>query len=179
MSNSTNSIKVQVDYINQQFEQFHSPLSNEFRLCLDCILRCTHVLRLDRLDQRTTVEAFKVIEHNIKIQSLLLDKLLSWHLTSNELDPKQPLNVDRINQQFEQFKSALSVEFRLSFNCTLCWIHLLRLGRLEQSTTERAFTVIEYNAKLQSLLLNKLLNWYLHQNRQDTVFSELSSGAEL
>ncbi|MBW4683542.1 MAG: hypothetical protein KME40_00280 [Komarekiella atlantica HA4396-MV6] len=179
MSNSTISTKVQADYINQRFEQFHSPLSKEFRLCLDCILRWTHLLRLDKLDQSTTVEAFEVIEHNTKIQSLLLDKLLSWHLTSNELDPKQPLNVDRINQQFEQFKSALSVEFRLSLNCTLCWIHLLRLGRLDQSTTERAFRVIEYNAKLQSLLLNKLLNWYPRQNRLDAVFSELSSGAEL
>lgn len=46
-------------------------------------------------------------------------------------------------------------------NNILCWVHLLRLGRLDKNTTIQAFEVIEHNAKHQNQLIDQLLNWHL------------------
>ncbi|BAY08790.1 hypothetical protein [Calothrix sp. NIES-2098] len=80
-------------------------------------------------------------------------------MSSNTISPK--IHTDALTQRFNEFKSSLCGEFRFALNNILCWTHLLRMGRLDHNTTIQAFEVIERNAKHQSLLLDKLLNWRL------------------
>ncbi|MFN6580129.1 MAG: hypothetical protein RMX68_009495 [Aulosira sp. ZfuVER01] len=119
-------------------------------------------MRMGRLDHSTTIQAFEVIEHNAKHQSLLLDKLLNWRLTS-EVTSQLP-NLDYMNQRFEEFKSPLCLDIRFALNSILCWTYLFRLGRLDHSTIVQAFEVIEHNAQHQNQLIDTLLNWHLTQN---------------
>ncbi|OUL23390.1 hypothetical protein BV372_29985 [Nostoc sp. T09] len=173
MSSNTISPKIQTDSLVERFNEFKSPLCGEFRFALNNILCWTHLLRLGRLDHSTTVQAFEVIEHNAKHQSLLLDKLLDWRLTS-EVTSQLP-NVDDINQQFEEFKSALCVDIRFALNSILCWTYLFHLGRLDKSTILQAFEVIEHNAKHQNQLIDQLLNWRLTQNDLYPTSNKLSN----
>lgn len=74
-----------VDDINQQFEEFKLPLCFDIRFALNSILCWTYLFRLGRLDQNTIVQACEIIEHNAKQQNQLIEKLLNWGLTANEL----------------------------------------------------------------------------------------------
>lgn len=165
MSNSTITTKAQTNHINQRFELFKSSLFIDFKSYLKKTLDLTQKFSKSGLDKSTIAQAFQDIEDNTKNQRPLLNKLLNWRLTSNELDPSFSIKqsqIDHINQQFEQFKSPLSVQLRLSLHSTLCLTHLTLQSRLDQNIkVQKALEDIEQNAKLQSLLLDKLLNWCL------------------
>ncbi|MGF1933655.1 MULTISPECIES: hypothetical protein [unclassified Nostoc] len=175
MSNSTIATKAQANHINQRFELFKSSLSIEFKSYLKKTLDLTQKFSQGGLDQSIITQAFQDIEDNAKNQRLLLEKLLNWRLTSNELAPSFSIKqsqIDHINQQFERFKSPLSVQLRLSLHSILCSTHLVLQSRLDQSSkVQKALEDIEQNAKLQSLLLDKLLNWCLASNELDLEVS--------
>ncbi|KYC43397.1 hypothetical protein WA1_11190 [Scytonema hofmannii PCC 7110] len=152
------------DWVYQEFKQFASSLSIELRLSLNSILAWAHLWRQGRMDYSTTVQAFEDIEQNVICQSLLIEQLLEWRLTSDKLEGVdcKPIIVDAVNQQFERDQSSLAREFKFYLDRTLNLTHLWHQSQFSQSTTIEAFEAIEQNAKRQSRILEKLLNWHFN-----------------
>jgi signal transduction histidine kinase/DNA-binding response OmpR family regulator len=62
------------------------------------------------------------------------------------------------NKLKEEFLSTLSHELRTPLTAILGWVRLLQQGRLDGSASERALEVIERNVKVQSKLIDDLLD---------------------
>ncbi|MBW4420324.1 MAG: PAS domain S-box protein [Myxacorys californica WJT36-NPBG1] len=66
--------------------------------------------------------------------------------------------AERANQLKDEFLAVLSHELRTPLNPILGWAKLLQSGRLSPEKTQDAVTTIERNAKLQSQLVEDLLD---------------------
>ncbi len=83
-----------------------------------------------------------------------------------EAEREQLLERERIareqaeaaNRIKDEFLAVLSHELRTPLNPIIGWIHLLRKGTLDQPTTAIALETIERNAKLQTQLIEDLLD---------------------
>lgn len=64
-------------------------------------------------------------------------------------------NANRVK---DQFLAVLSHELRSPLNPILGWTKLLRTRQLDETTTERALGIIERNAKIQTQLIDDLLD---------------------
>ena len=62
------------------------------------------------------------------------------------------------NRMKDEFLATLSHELRTPLNAVLGWAHLLRNGNLTPETMERALDSIERNAKVQTQLVDDLLD---------------------
>ncbi|MUH01239.1 hypothetical protein F7734_56820 [Scytonema sp. UIC 10036] len=149
------------DWVEQEFKRFVSSMSIELKLSLNSTLSWAHLWRQGRLDDNATVRAFKEIEQNVVCQNLLIDELLEWRLTADKLEEVgcKPILVDAVNQQFKREQSSLAREFKFYLDRTLNLTLLWHQSQFSQSTTAAAFEAIEQNAKRQSRILDKLLNW--------------------
>jgi PAS domain S-box-containing protein len=58
----------------------------------------------------------------------------------------------------DQFLATLSHELRTPLNAIVGWSHMLRSGRLDAATAERAVETIDRNAKAQSQLISDILD---------------------
>ena len=58
----------------------------------------------------------------------------------------------------DQFLATLSHELRTPLNAIVGWSHMLRSGRLDPATAERAIETIDRNAKAQSQLISDILD---------------------
>jgi CheY-like chemotaxis protein len=58
----------------------------------------------------------------------------------------------------DEFLATVSHEIRTPLNAIMGWSHLLRSGRLDQATTERAIETIDRNAKSQAQLIEDILD---------------------
>ncbi|HZS07984.1 MAG TPA: response regulator [Blastocatellia bacterium] len=58
----------------------------------------------------------------------------------------------------DEFLATVSHELRTPLNAMLGWIYLMRTGRLDPATTERAVETIERNTRLQAQLIEDLLD---------------------
>jgi PAS domain S-box-containing protein len=66
--------------------------------------------------------------------------------------------AERANRVKDEFLAVLSHELRSPLNPILGWTHLLRTRKFDQQGTERALEIIERNAKLQTQLIEDLLD---------------------
>ena len=62
------------------------------------------------------------------------------------------------NRLKDEFLATVSHELRTPLNAMTGWIHLLRSGKLDDKTTERALETLQRNAKSQSQLINDILD---------------------
>jgi PAS domain S-box-containing protein len=58
----------------------------------------------------------------------------------------------------DQFLATLSHELRTPLNAVVGWAHMLRSGKLDPATTERAIDSIDRNARAQSQLISDILD---------------------
>ena len=58
----------------------------------------------------------------------------------------------------DEFLATVSHEIRTPLNAIIGWSHLLRSGRLDKATTERAIETIDRNAKSQAQLIEDILD---------------------
>ncbi|GAA6618559.1 hypothetical protein [Scytonema sp. NUACC26] len=169
-----NKIIYPVTYINsswvdREFKQFASSLSIELKLSLNSILAWTHLWRQGRLDRDATHQAFEEIEQNVICQISLIEQLLKWRLAADKLEGVNcnSILIDTINQQFERDQSSLAEEYQFYLDRTLNLTHIRRESQLSQASTVTAFEAIEQNAKRQSRILEKLLNWRFNPNHSN------------
>ncbi|MBD3887129.1 response regulator [Phormidium tenue FACHB-886] len=66
--------------------------------------------------------------------------------------------AEEANRLKDEFLAVLSHELRSPLNPILGWARLLQAGKLDEATTRQALTTIERNAKLQSELIEDLLD---------------------
>lgn len=66
--------------------------------------------------------------------------------------------AERANRIKDEFLAVLSHELRTPLNPILGWVTLLRSGKLDPTRTQQALATIERNAKLQTQLIDDLLD---------------------
>lgn len=66
--------------------------------------------------------------------------------------------AETANRIKDEFLAVLSHELRSPLNPILGWVQLLQRGKYDEQTTQRALKVIERNAKLQTQLIEDLLD---------------------
>jgi hypothetical protein len=71
---------------------------------------------------------------------------------------QQTKQLERTNRIKDEFLATLSHELRTPLNSILGWSQLLRSSKFDPETTVRALEVIERNAKLQTQLIEDLLD---------------------
>lgn len=156
------STKIDADYVNEKYGKFLSSISLEFRFSLNCLLSWIHLCRQSRFDHNATIQAFEIVEQHTELQDLLIEQVLNWRLAPHEIDPDASSvspNVDLIYQKLRKSQYSLAIEFKSCLNRTSDLTQLWRQGQLDRSASIVALKEIEQNAKRQSQLLEKLLNW--------------------
>ncbi|PYQ16670.1 MAG: two-component hybrid sensor and regulator [Acidobacteria bacterium] len=63
-----------------------------------------------------------------------------------------------LNRMKDEFLATLSHELRTPLNAIVGWAHLLRDGKLDEETTQRAIETINRNAKVQNQLIADILD---------------------
>lgn len=77
---------------------------------------------------------------------------------SNEREKYLRAEAERLSRLKDEFLATLSHELRTPLNAIYGWITLLRTGRLDPQTEERALETIERNARAQKRLIEDLLD---------------------
>jgi signal transduction histidine kinase/ActR/RegA family two-component response regulator len=66
--------------------------------------------------------------------------------------------AQQANRLKDEFLATVSHELRTPLNAIFGWVHLLRRGKLDAAKAERALNIIERNARLQTQLIDDLLD---------------------
>jgi PAS domain S-box-containing protein len=94
-------------------------------------------------------------------------QILCWYGTSTDIHDTKEISLENArlyqqaqeaNQLKDDFLAVLSHELRTPLNPILGWAKLLRSGTCDVSTTNNALEAIERNAKLQTQLIDDLLD---------------------
>jgi PAS domain S-box-containing protein len=109
-----------------------------------------YAFRLDRSERDRVGVIFKDITHR-KVAEAERERLLRQAQTARE----EAENANRIK---DEFLAVLSHELRSPLNPILGWSKLLLTKKLNEVKTEQALSAIERNAKLQSELIEDLLD---------------------
>ncbi len=77
---------------------------------------------------------------------------------ANQSEQRLRREAEELSRLKDEFLSTMSHELRTPLNAIFGWITLLRTGRLDAATAERALETIERNARSQKTLIDDLLD---------------------
>jgi len=99
------------------------------------------------------------------VQGLLLATLVAAMRAARSDAERQAGRADEARSHLEaasrmrdEFLGTVSHELRTPLNAVLGWLHLIRSGKLDATTTRRGFESIERNVRLQAQLTTDLLD---------------------
>lgn len=84
-----------------------------------------------------------------------IEERLRLALSGEQIARAEAENANRLK---DEFLATVSHEIRTPLNAIIGWSHLLRNGRLDKATTERAVETIDRNAKVQAQLIEDILD---------------------
>jgi signal transduction histidine kinase/CheY-like chemotaxis protein len=94
---------------------------------------------------------------NGELLRILGDTLLSEHYRGRQLE-EALARLESANHAKDEFLATLSHELRAPLNTIVGWSAMLRAGTLDAATTAQALEIIERDAKVQTRLVNDLLD---------------------
>ena len=150
MNTSKISLQVEKDPINKRFNELNCSTCEQLKFALNQINFALRLLSRERLDYKIKRIALAHIEDHTHMQSLLLDELLKRH---------------RSSEAFSQSLLGLVGEIRFVTNTLSSWSKFLHGNQLDQSALIQAIEVMEYHARTQNQVIDKLQNWILAQNQ--------------
>jgi signal transduction histidine kinase len=99
------------------------------------------------------------------VQGLLLTALVSELRGARRIAEHQAHEAQEARRDSEaasrmkdEFLTTISHELRTPLNSVLGWLHLLRTGKLDPTTSQRGFEAVERNVRLQAQLTGDLLD---------------------
>jgi signal transduction histidine kinase len=92
-----------------------------------------------------------------ELLGILGDTLLSEHYRSRQLE-EASLRVAQASEAKDKFLAVLSHELRTPLTAILGYARILRIGTLDERAADRALEAIDRNAKLQTRLIEDLLD---------------------
>lgn len=102
-------------------------------------------------ERRRAVAALRVMKEQLEQQLNEREELLR-----REKDARAEAEI--ANRMKDEFLATVSHELRTPLNAIIGWAHMLRTGRLDEATVNRAVETIERNAKSQAQLVEDILD---------------------
>ena len=88
------------------------------------------------------------------------DELTGWIMTATDIDREQHAleRAETLSRVKDEFLATVSHELRNPLNAIMGWSHLLRSGNLDEPRRAKAMETIERNARLQTALIDDMLD---------------------
>jgi len=88
------------------------------------------------------------------------DEVTGWIMTATDIDREQHAleRAETLGRIKDEFLATVSHELRNPLNAIMGWSHLLRSGNLDESRRAQALETIERNARLQTALIDDILD---------------------
>ena len=112
------------------------------------------------LELRVSERTRELQDSNEKLQAEIVERRRVEHERESALAREQFLRAEaeELSRLKDEFLATMSHELRTPLNAIFGWITLLRTGRLDAATQERALETIERNSRAQKRLIEDLLD---------------------
>jgi signal transduction histidine kinase/ActR/RegA family two-component response regulator len=106
------------------------------------------------------VEARLFSQEDLRLLQLVADRiaLAIDRARLYEAEQKARIQAEEANRTKDEFLATVSHELRTPLNAIVGWCGMLRSGRLDQPTIDRAIEIIDRNAKVQAQLIEDILD---------------------
>src|ERR1700748_3868256 len=102
-----------------------------------------------------------VLRSKVQVFVDLFNAHAALSLSNEELEKRvkeRTAELEQLSRLKDEFLATMSHELRTPLNAIFGWVTLLRTGRLDEPTQERALETIERNARAQKRLIEDLLD---------------------
>lgn len=110
-----------------------------------------NALQAEIAERKQAEDVLRSVKEELKQQLQIREELL----TREQMARAEAENANRMK---DEFLATVSHELRTPLNAIMGWCHMIRSGRLDQSTSERALETIDRNAKAQAQLIEDILD---------------------
>ncbi len=120
-----------------------------------------------RKPHRPSEREMRLIDLYAQMAADFIESAQLHHQVQRELEERKQFllreqmaraEAETANRMKDEFLATVSHELRTPLNAIIGWSHLLRTGRLDEATVERAVETIHRNAKAQSQLIEDILD---------------------
>jgi PAS domain S-box-containing protein len=106
------------------------------------------------------VEARLFSQEDLRLLQLVADRiaLAMDRARLYEAEQKARIQAEEANRTKDEFLATVSHELRTPLNAIVGWCGMLRSGKLDQPTVDRAIEIVDRNAKVQAQLIEDILD---------------------
>ncbi len=120
-----------------------------------------------RRTQRPSEREIRLMDLYAQMAADFIDGARLHHQLEQQLELREELlareqmaraDAENANRMKDEFLATVSHELRTPLNAIIGWLHMIRSGRLDQGTVDRALETIDRNAKAQAQLIEDILD---------------------